>query len=479
MPLVKEQHAEPIPGYRLIDRLGSGGFGEVWKCEAPGGLFKAIKFVYGNLNGLETHRAQAAEELKAIQRVKTIRHPFLLSMDRVEVIAGELLIVTELADKSLYDLLQERRQAGHAGIPRSELFAYLREAAEVLDLLNFQYELQHLDVKPHNLFLVSNHVKVADFGLVSSLGSNGGTGAVQIGAVTPLYASPEIFLGNISRQSDQYSLAIVYQELLTGSLPFQGKNARQLLLQHTKQEPDLSALPEGDRAVVARALSKVPAERFRTCLDFVRALRSVPARPHALADGAGGHDLHPGWRTDVEADFGAAAVPSPMQQADTDADRALEVTPSAVPVSATSSCTRQAPPVVNGKLAGYRFLECLGSSPLADVWRAQVSGGQPRLVKFVYGAAGRDSRRLEDAIVRYKLLLHPALIQGEVVQCDPGRLVLVADPTEESLRERWQQCQARGQAGVPRDELLGYLRVAAEALDYLYQQHSIQHLGLN
>ena len=50
MSFMREPDAEPIAGYRLIEPLGSGGFGEVWKCEAPGGLFKAIKFVYGNLN---------------------------------------------------------------------------------------------------------------------------------------------------------------------------------------------------------------------------------------------------------------------------------------------------------------------------------------------------------------------------------------------------------------------------------------------
>ena len=48
-----ESHSEPIPGYRLIERLGGGGFGEVWKCEAPGGLFKAIKLVYGDLDATD------------------------------------------------------------------------------------------------------------------------------------------------------------------------------------------------------------------------------------------------------------------------------------------------------------------------------------------------------------------------------------------------------------------------------------------
>ena len=65
MSLMREANAEPLPGYRLIEPLGTGGFGEVWKCEAPGGLLKAIKFVYGSLNALESNNAPAEEERRA------------------------------------------------------------------------------------------------------------------------------------------------------------------------------------------------------------------------------------------------------------------------------------------------------------------------------------------------------------------------------------------------------------------------------
>jgi serine/threonine protein kinase len=459
MPLRKEPNAEPIPGYRLRERLGRGGFGEVWKCEAPGGLFKAIKFVCGNGDGL--HEAdQAEEELRAVERIKAIRHPFLLSMDRVEVVEGELLIVTELADKNLFNLFQECRQAGLPGIPRSELLAYLREAAEVLDLLNLQHGLQHLDVKPHNFFLVSNHVKVADFGLVSSLGAGG----IQLGAITPLYASPEVFLGKLSARSDLYSLAVVYQELLTGTLPYQGKNSRQLLLQHTTGAPDLGALPEAERPLVARALAKDPEERFPTCLDFIRALRAVrgqPAEDRAI---------------DSSIDSALASGPvfvTAQAEAEAETDHAMSVTPH----RAAPSKKHKSPPAVAG-LPGYRFVECLGSSPLMEVWLGQAPDGRQRLVKLVYGA-GPERQRFEDALVRYQLLLHPALTQHEVAQNDPGRLVLVTDLIEDSLRQRYQQCLAQELPGIPREELLGYLRASAEALDYLYQQHSVQHLGLN
>src|SRR5947209_5669368 len=285
MSWVREPNAEPIPGYRLIEPLGSGGFGEVWKCEAPGGLFKAIKFVYGNLNSLDVEGARAEQELKALQRIKEVRHPFIISTERIETVGGELVIVMELADKSLHDAYQEYQASGLVGIPRDTLLRYVRDAAEALDHMNEKHNLQHLDIKPRNLFLVSDRVKVADFGLVKHLERSSASGL--LGGVTPLYAAPETFGNKISSHSDQYSLAIVYQELLTSQRPFTGKNARMLAQQHLNEEPELRSLPEAERPIIARALAKDPEKRFPSCLAFVRALYNA----HCAPGGHFGDDL--------------------------------------------------------------------------------------------------------------------------------------------------------------------------------------------
>ena len=76
MSIIREPNAEPIDGYRLIEPLGSGGFGEVWKCEAPGGFLKAIKLVYGNLDEAGEDGKAAEQEKKSLERIKQIRHPF-------------------------------------------------------------------------------------------------------------------------------------------------------------------------------------------------------------------------------------------------------------------------------------------------------------------------------------------------------------------------------------------------------------------
>jgi serine/threonine protein kinase len=455
MPVEKRPYAEPVRGYRLIERLGAGGYGEVWKCEAPGGIFKAIKFVYGSLHGLSHDSVHAEEELRAFQLIKSIRHPFLLSIDRVEIVGGELVIITELADRNLHELWEHYLHDGNAGIPRDELLGYLQETAEVLDLLNQKFHLQHLDVKPRNLFLVSNHVKVADFGLVNRLTDDSTANFnAEMSAVTPLYAAPEVFLGKLSRHCDQYSLAIVYQELLTGSLPFRGKNMRQLLLQHTQDDPDLQTLPEHDRVVVARALAKNPDHRYASCLEFVRALKAEAAPP---------------IRAVSVCDIDLTAMSS--SAADTLTAHALETTP--VP-----RLTGR-PSLPADVLKEHRFVQCLSNSPLMETWKTQMPDGGKKRVKILYGLGGTDLAKLKESLTRLRSIQHPALHVPEVVHVEPGRLVLLGDHVRETMRNRAHQCQARKQPGIPRAELVDYIRAAAEVLDYLYQQHSVQHVNLN
>src|SRR5262249_2797006 len=132
---VRRSGDEPIPGYRLLEPLGRGGFGEIWKCTAPGGLHKAIKIVVSSLMVESEDSTTAALELAALDRVKGIRHPFLLSLERVDASQGELFIVMELADSSLQQEWERCRASGLPGIPRDELLAYLLEVAEVLDVM--------------------------------------------------------------------------------------------------------------------------------------------------------------------------------------------------------------------------------------------------------------------------------------------------------------------------------------------------------
>ena len=273
MPFQLCENAEPIPGYLLKDRLGVGGYGEVWRVSAPGGLTKAVKFVYGRMDD-----ERGARELKALGRIKEVRHPFLLSLERFDVIEGQLIVVTELAEMSLMDRYRQCREEGLPGIPRDELLGYLRDAADALDYMSEKYGLQHLDIKPENLLLVGGRVKVADFGLVKDLQD---AHATAIGGVTPLYATPEAFDGKASRQSDQYSLAIVYQEMLTGVLPFPGFTTAQLAVQHMHSSPLLGPLPETDRPAIARALAKQPEQRFGTCREMVDRLLGAAERAAA------------------------------------------------------------------------------------------------------------------------------------------------------------------------------------------------------
>lgn len=265
-----------LPGYTLTERIGSGGYAEVWRAEAPGGIEKAVKIVYGYYDD-----EFASQELKALERIKGVRHPFLLSLERFEILNGRLAILTELADMSLDQRRQQCRADGLPGIPREELLRYMADAAEALDFLSQRHSLLHLDIKPENLLVSGDHIKVADFGLVKELATR--TQNSLVSGMTPTYAAPEVFDDDPSAFSDQYSLAIVYQEMLVGTLPFPGRTAAQLAKQHTQAEPQLNSVPTEDRSTLARALAKKPTDRFPSCKAFVDTLlgraQTPPAAP--------------------------------------------------------------------------------------------------------------------------------------------------------------------------------------------------------
>lgn len=258
---------EPLPGYVLEKLIGTGGFGEVWQATAPGGMHKAIKFVSGSSGD-----SRAANERRSLERISSIRHPFLLTLERFEWIGDFLVVVTELADGSLEDDFNRHRRAGSCGVARKTLLRHLEEGAEALDYLHQQYSLQHLDIKPGNLLMVAGHVKVADFGLLKDLGA---ADRSVVGGLTPTYAPPELFDGRPSNHSDQYSLAVMYQEMLTGIRPFAGRTIAQLAAQHVHTAPNLDSLPPRDRVVVAKALEKDPEKRFSSCGEFISALEDA------------------------------------------------------------------------------------------------------------------------------------------------------------------------------------------------------------
>ena len=257
---------DEILGYTLKKRIGAGSYGEVWMADAPGGITKAVKFIYGFHN-----ENRATNELKSLNKIKQVRHPFLLSLERIEVVEGRLVVISELADRSLNDRFLACCDEGLPGIPRSELLDYLKDAADALDYISETHSLQHLDIKPENLLLVGGHIKVADFGLVKELRE---TTQSLMSGLTPAYAPPELFDGRPNRTSDQYSLAVVYAEMVSGKRPFAGTTAAQLAVQHMQGKPNLKYLPPRDQDIVLKALAKKPILRFPSCREFVEELIS-------------------------------------------------------------------------------------------------------------------------------------------------------------------------------------------------------------
>jgi serine/threonine-protein kinase len=262
-----EAGLEPFPGYRLRRYLGHGSFAQVWEAEANDGRRLALKFLPAE------HQNGTPGELRSLQAVRRLAHPNLIRIDRVWCHLGYVVIAMELADASLADLQTTyRTECGTTVLPEY-VCLMLSQVAAGLDFLNGRrhridgqsVSIQHCDVKPSNLMLFGDIVKLADFGLAVLMTA---PMMAHHPCGTPEYAAPEVFRGRLSRQSDQFSLAVTYCELRGGRLPFPGP-CRTFRSDYFHPAPDLSMLLPMERPIATRALSAVAEERWASCGEFM------------------------------------------------------------------------------------------------------------------------------------------------------------------------------------------------------------------
>jgi serine/threonine protein kinase/formylglycine-generating enzyme required for sulfatase activity len=247
--------------YEFVRQLGRGMFGEVWLARKnPSGIEKAVKILLQPAD-----QESAKRELRSLELIKNLRHPYLLATEDFWVSDNRLYIVTELADSTLRNRLKECKDQGLAGIPLNELLIYMRESAEGLDYLHTK-KISHRDVKPDNILIVNGHAKVCDFGLARQQDA---LVASMSFAGTPAYMAPEVWGGEGGPPSDQYGLAVAYIELRQGRPPFQFGRGANVMLAHVEGRFDFDdVVTEPERVVLRRALARVPEERYPSCLEF-------------------------------------------------------------------------------------------------------------------------------------------------------------------------------------------------------------------
>ncbi len=269
---------EPVPGYRLEQFLGRGGWGEVWKAQRPSGEPAALKFLHCHCP------TSAAQEIRALQAIRQLKHPNIIRTEQIWSIPGAIVVAMELADGNLLEMLNRYADEGQPFPPENVCF-FLSQAASALDFLNTrQHQLngqrvavRHCDVKPTNLLIKGDTIKLADFSLAVQTTN---TLWYHRRAGTHNYAAPEVFQGQLSDRTDQYALAVTYCQL-RGGLPFP-EPPQPTPKSYRRPAPDLSFCTQSERPILARALAPVPQDRWRSCREMVERLSECFAERGAV-----------------------------------------------------------------------------------------------------------------------------------------------------------------------------------------------------
>jgi eukaryotic-like serine/threonine-protein kinase len=256
--------------YRLDERIGAGGMGEVWRAtDEVLGRTVAVKLVLPTLAGDPDFVRRFLAEARAMA---SVNHPGVVSIhDYGGDTAGAFLVMEYVAGEPLSRLI------GRVGrLTPAATMQVITRAAQALQAVH-DMGIVHRDVKPANLLLrPDGAVMVTDFGVARGAG----TALTSTGAVlgTPSYLAPEQVLGEpATARSDIYALGVVAYECLTGRRPFEADSPYAVAMKRVHEPPPPLGgdVPPAVIAVVERALATDPARRWRTGADLAYAAREA------------------------------------------------------------------------------------------------------------------------------------------------------------------------------------------------------------
>jgi serine/threonine protein kinase len=288
--------------YQILEELGRGAMGIVYKALDPAiGRTIAIKTIHlSQLSNPEERQRVRKRLLREAQSAGLLSHPNIVTIyDVLEKEDYAYIFMEFVNGASLEKLLRKR------SLPdRVSLLHFLRQVAEALDYAH-RKGIIHRDIKPANIIIseggpgVERMAKIADFGVAKFVSHDMTHSGTTIG--TPNYMSPEQIQGAaVDGRSDQFSLAVVIYELLSGEKPFAAETLPALFYLICKQDPKPieqanTSLTDTVGKVLQRALAKDANQRFYSCGDFIGslsiALANCPgwasvAAPASLASGA-------------------------------------------------------------------------------------------------------------------------------------------------------------------------------------------------
>jgi hypothetical protein len=235
---------------------------EVWKARAPDGRYRQVKII----KGLSQKRTLTDKELERIKSLQSLKHPRLVPIEDIQIDGGRVILINNVPDSTLADRYKQVVAQGQPGIDHKEMLQYLAIIIEGLDYLYKTSNLFHLYLNPGSLYYYGGMLRLADYSIAQLAWLPAGQ---RLDPQALRYAAPELFDGKYHPNSDQYSLALIYAEMMTGQLPFRGTTLKLWREMRRDTIPDLKLLPSHEQDTLRRALQFEPSRRYASTADFV------------------------------------------------------------------------------------------------------------------------------------------------------------------------------------------------------------------